>query len=231
MDWTEVVLHFLMNGKFCLLFLPIEPWVSATFIAEVLVIIYKNVYRKLLGCCVAADDVASLTTHKNSARTPRNVNTLEGFCRRCLFADTWSRQRTGALSFTTQTLPLKKLAISPSQRYIIHTNILFKTEEPPVVYFIWPVNMPDVQYITYPLVRLFNVETPKLTNAVWPNVPEMYHYTKQAIYLSLLQTEIDFIELFDKFDPRFPVAVIGVPTVFLSVGGPNPNHPKLPRRP
>ena len=37
--------------------------------------------------------------------------------------------------------------------------------------------------------------------------------------------------MFDKFDPRFPFAVIGVPTVFLRVGGPRPNHPEAPRRP
>lgn len=91
-----------------------------------------------------------------------------------------------------------------------------------------------VQYITCPQLRLFNLETPKHTNAQWANVPEMYQYPKNTIYLPLLtsfQTEIDFVELFDKFDPRFPVGLIGVPTVFLPVGGLAPNHPHLPGRP
>lgn len=62
----------------------------------------------------------------------------------------------------------------------------------------------------------------------------MYQYTKHTIYLLLLtslQTEIDFAELFDKFDPSFPVGLIGAPTVFLPVGGLGPNHPHLPGRP
>ncbi len=91
-----------------------------------------------------------------------------------------------------------------------------------------------VQYITCPQLWLFNLETPKHTHAQWANVPEMYQYTKNTIYLPSLtsfQTEIDFVELFDKFDPSFPVGLIGVPTVFLPVGGLAPNHPHLPGRP
>lgn len=59
-------------------------------------------------------------------------------------------------------------------------------------------------------------------------------FQKNAIYLPSLcslQIEIDFVESFDKFDPSFPAALIGVPTVILSVGGLGPNLPHLPGRP
>lgn len=90
--------------------------------------------------------------------------------------------------------------------------------------YIW-FGFQGVQYIICPQLRLFNLETPKHTNAQWANVPEMYQYPKNTIYLPLLtsfQTEIDFVELFDKFDPGFPVGLIGVPTVFSACWWPSP---------
>ena len=87
--------------------------------------------------------------------------------------------------FKPKTPPVKE-TILWGHSDIIRTNMLLKIQRP-TVYLIWP--WASDRHITCPGLQLFNVESPKLTNAVRPNVQGMYQYTKQVIYLALLSKQ------------------------------------------
>lgn len=86
--------------------------------------------------------------------------------------------------FKQKTWPLQGITLN-----VIHTKILFKIQEGSHCIFYLASHALVNQHITCPQLQLFNVESPKLTNALRPNVPEMYQYTKQAIYLTGLSKQ------------------------------------------